>query len=516
MADYIYNSGFRVFAENSTTNVTSDYNGIYRDDETWKNYDARKSGLLPGDFISSITLNTALRQATFMSTLLGEALADSGITGQEINTSSVSNLTSWVTPVSRAIAYGYNLSTNNVKIGGNFNGTFTAQFGPDITNEYGTVIPVPENCYRFNGYQNLGAHTLVSIMRTNDGSLIFRENDPTDPRGDLYAATLNAQYGKLRLHVGMTYDNSDNLSAVDDRIVTMQELKQTSWLSAGIKIQPGTNLNSLTDIGNYYALNDTNVSNIPLGTESKAFTLKVSSVPIGSNSYIQQQFTQCDNGNTYTRIRGLDDSWGGGWSVTYNTNTAAIIDFTRAEAINSGCTESGDGTHKIMVPVKALIQCAMNHYSTRACLRVGGVDGTLETNPSYFGIQIEGLPKLDDFLVHIDMKTYNSDTWITLEQTKKTYQCFYNSNYYSPTINGEPNPNYNAKPIWIYVPRAGDRTQVSTGEAIPDAPTGNIGSAAQPVYLTDGVLTPCTYATVVDSSLPDKPDANTLYFITEN
>lgn len=515
MADtYSYKSGFRVFAENSTTNVNSDYNGIYRNDTTWENYDARKSGLLPGDFISSITLNTALRQATFISTLIGEALANSGIITQTINTDSVSNLISWIVPVSKAIAYGYNLSSNNIKIGGNFNGTFTAQFGPDIVSATGDVIPVPVGCYRFNGYQNLTANTLMSVIPTIDSTLNFRENDPTDPRGDLYVATVHAQYGKLRLHVGMTYDNYDNLSTVDDRIVTMQELKQTSWLSAGVKIQPGTNLNSLINIGNYYALNDTNISNIPLGTETKAFTLKVSSVPIGSNSYIQQQFTQCDNGNTYTRIRGLDGSWGGGWSVDYNTTTAAMINFTRDVALQCGCTENSD--HTITVPVKALIQCAINNYSTRACLRVGGVGGTVESNPSYFGIQIEGLPKLDDFLVHIDMKTYNSDTWITLEQTTKTYQCFYNSNYFVETVNGQPNPYYNAKPIWIYVPRTGNRTQVTTGGVIPDAPTGNIGSASQPVYLTDGVLTPCTYATEVVDTLPDTPTARTLYFVTES
>ena len=589
MADtYSYKSGFRVFAENSTTNVTSDYNGIYRNDTTWENYDARKSGLLPGDFISSITLNTALRQATFMSTLLGEALADSGITGQTIDTSSVSNLTSWVAPVSRAIAYGYNLSTNNIKIGGNFDGTFTAQFGPDIRNATGDVIPVPESCYRFTGYQNLAAHTLMSVIPTNDSSLIFRENDPTDARGDLYAATLHAQYGTLRLHVGMTYDNSANLLAVDERIVTMQELRQTSWLSAGVKIQRDTNLNTLTTVGNYYyPLDATHIVNVPLGTYGP-FTLKVSSVPDGSNFLIQQQFTQCNNGNTYTRVRNTDGIWesigsalgnyGSGWSVAYNTITAAIIDFTRAEAINSGCKESEDGTHKIIVPVKALIQCAVNHYSTRACLRVGGVGATLDTNPSYFGIQIEGLPVMDDFLVHIDIKSYNSDAWITLEQTNKTYQCFYNSNYYAKTINGQPNPLYDARPKWIYVPSSGYRdtavkykedadgnktyTDIVDGKPVNTdtmpIPTGTIGSASQPMYLdggrliasnatvgganqpiwmdngvlkncsgkvgdtnkpiymNNGVLTACKYAYTVIDALPSEAQADTIYFITED
>lgn len=504
---------FRIFAEAATTDVSTGSNGIIRDDDKWINYDARTSGLLPGDFISSITLNTALRQATFMSTLLAESIANSNIVNDEISTSNLNNAVKWAKPVGTALRYGYNLSTNNIKVGGNFNNTFTAQFGPDLVSATGDVIPVPVGCYRFSGYQNLNANTLVSIIPTTDSTLTFRDNDPNDARGDLYAATVQAQYGILRTHVGMTYDNYDNLSTVDDRIVTMQELKQTSWLSAGVKIQPGTNLNSLINIGNYYALNDTNISNIPLGTKTKAFTLKVSSVPIGSNSYIQQQFTQCDNGNTYTRIRGLDGSWGGGWSVDYNTTTAAMINFTRDVALQCGCTENSD--HTITVPVKALIQCATNNYSTRACLRVGGVGGTVESNPSYFGIQIEGLPKLDDFLVHLDMKFYNSDTWITLEQATKTYQCFYNSNYFAETVNGQPNPYYNAKPIWIYVPRTGNRTQVTTSGVIPDAPTGNIGSNNQPVYLSDGVITPCTYTIKVANTIPYTLDNNTIYFVTE-
>ena len=324
-----------------------------------------------------------------------------------------------------------------------------------------------------------------------------------------------------------TYKSAAIWLTYADKIVyeiDSSEYENTFWLSGGKQLKGSIDLNNLTTIGNYYALGIDGISNIPLGT-SGPFTLKVSSVPEGSNFLIQQRFTQCNNENTYTRVRKTDGNWesigsalgsyGSGWSVTHNTNTAAIINFTRAEAIKSGCTESGDGTHKIMVPVKALIRCAMNHYSTRACLRVGGVSGTLETNPSYFGIQIEGLPVMDDFLVHIDIKSYSSDAWITLEHATKTYQCFYNSNYYVKTINGQPNPYYDARPIWVYVPRAGNRAGAITGGAIPEVPDGKIGSASQPVYLTDGVLTPCTYAIEVRGDLPDTPAANTLYFITD-
>ena len=324
-----------------------------------------------------------------------------------------------------------------------------------------------------------------------------------------------------------TYKSAAIWLTYADKIVyeiDSSEYENTFWLSGGKQLKGSIDLNNLTTIGNYYALGIDGISNIPLGT-SGPFTLKVSSVPEGSNFLIQQRFTQCNNENTYTRVRKTDGNWesigsalgsyGSGWSVTHNTNTAAIINFTRAEAIKSGCTESGDGTHKIMVPVKALIRCAMNHYSTRACLRVGGVSGTLETNPSYFGIQIEGLPVMDDFLVHIDIKSYSSDAWITLEHTTKTYQCFYNSVYYTKPINGQPNPYYDARPIWVYVPRAGNRAGAITGGAIPEVPDGKIGSASQPVYLTDGVLTPCTYAIEVRGDLPDTPAANTLYFITD-
>lgn len=46
-------------------------------------------------------------------------------------------------------------------------------------------------------------------------------------------------------------------------------------------------------------------------------------------------------------------------------------------------------------------------------------------------------------------------------------------------------------------------------------PAKTIGSALQPVYLAGGVLTPCTYAIEVRGDLPDTPDANKLYFITD-
>ena len=316
-----------------------------------------------------------------------------------------------------------------------------------------------------------------------------------------------------------TYKSAAGWSDYADKIVyeiDSSEYENTFWLSGGILIQPDTDLNTLTTIGNYYELDITGISNIPLGTFG-AFTLKVSSVPDGSNFLIQQQFTQCNNGNTYTRVRKTDGSCesvgsalgsdGSGWSVAYNTVTAAIIDFTRKEAkALLDLPDEYDGP--IIVPVKALIQCAMNHYSTRACLRVGGVGDTLETNPLYYGLQIEGLPVMDDFLVHIDIKSYNSDAWITLEQINKTYQCFYNSNYYAKTINGQPNPLYDARPKWIYVPRTGNRTQAvkykedadgnktytdvdgSISNTMP-IPTGNIGSASKPIYMNNGVLTEC-------------------------
>ena len=506
---------FRIFAEAATTDVSTGSNGIIRDDDKWINYDARTSGLLPGDFISSITLNTALRQATFMSTLLAESIANSNIVNDEISTSNLNNAVEWAKPVGTALRYGYNLTTNDIHIGGNYrntNGedTFTVHFGPVVLQS--TVI---NNKYLFSGYNDVSVPldfaAIKSVSAIGDKYTV----DGIDYYGVIQCAKLDAGFGTLNMHPAVI-DYDDTL---DSRIVTMQELRNASWLRGGYQITATEtshyNLNNATTVGNYYCPTDDNaiyVDNKPI-TINNAFTLKVSSGNDTNSQYLQQQITQCDTGNTYIRISTNGGNTWGDWAVIYNTNTAAIINFTRDVALQCGCTENSD--HTITVPVKALIQCATNNYSTRACLRVGGVGGTVESNPSYFGIQIEGLPKLDDFLVHLDMKFYNSDTWITLEQTTKTYQCFYNSNYFAETVNGQPNPYYNAKPIWIYVPRTGNRTQFTTGGVIPDAPTGNIGSNNQPVYLSDGVITPCTYTIKVDNTIPDTLDNNTIYFVTE-
>ena len=535
---------FRIFAENATTYVSTKGNGIIRDDDKWIAYDARKSGLLPGDFISSITLNTALRQATFMSTLLAESIVRSNIVRETITSDILSKVDDWAEPIGTALKYGYNLSTNNIKVGGNFNDTFTAQFGPDLVSATGDVIPVPVGCYRFSGYQNLNANTLVSIIPTTDSTLTFRDNDPNDARGDLYAATVQAQYGILRAHVEMKYDKSDDLSNVNDRIVTMQELKHTSWLIGGMALSYNTNLDDIQTVGNYYASTSNiveTVSNFPTFIEKYAFTLKVFYGQ--GTSYVTQYIRTYNRGMCAQRHINNQGSW---------------TPWVPASPINLDTVEITKYEDFIDTKTKNLRAGFINHttpFFNRNQIITLDVNKGFVIYPFSYGFICNAIAN-DDVIIYCSDNTHgfqiffysNTHEWISIGSsfpmgfTARTYEKLSDSFPVRHTdlsngtvitdwrwrVGEQPSSYIHGDVAFVGTTGGGDAyanmvldgtLYVNEGlnKVVTDnGSSGAIGNENKPVYMNErNQLLPCKYTIAVRNTIPDTFDDDTIYLLTE-
>lgn len=323
--------------------------------------------------------------------------------------------------------------------------------------------------------------------------------------------------------------------------VRKTELDNTFWLSGGNGLPNNINLNNYnnyTTVGNYFHVSavGSNVTNLPTNADS-AFTLKVTALANnddGTPSFIQQQLRDV-SGNVYTRTftptgEGVAATWSE-WSLVLTSETYKCLPLTRDIAKKYMGITTGD-PDIITVSVNALIKYVRDNYATDARIQVGD---TITTTSVYHGIVIEGLPKtLTEYIIHVDLKSRYGDAWITVENINgKTYQCFWNSGYEENStthISGY-------KPIWKMLPITGNLNACVENGQTPPVPTGNIGSASQPIYLdggrlvasgvdigsankpiwmNQGELTACKYAYTVTNALPSELQADTIYFITED
>lgn len=308
-----------------------------------------------------------------------------------------------------------------------------------------------------------------------------------------------------------TYKSAAIWSTYADKIVyetDSSDLENLFWLSGGKQLPNNVNLNNYTTVGNYFHVLDvgSNVTNLPTNAES-AFTLKVTALNEGN--FIQQQLRDI-SGYVYTRtlvppVSDGDTATWSEWSLVLTSETYKSLPLTRDIAKQYMGTVGDPDV--ITVSVYALIKYVRDNYATDARIQVGDTAGTTSI---YRGIVIEGLPILTNYTIHVNLKSRYGDAWITVEDFYgKIYQCFWNSGY-DPGSSSIPE----GKPVWKMLPITGNLNAYER-DKIPDAPTGDIGSTLQPVYLAGGVLTPCTYAIEVRGDLPDTPDANKLYFITD-
>lgn len=273
--------------------------------------------------------------------------------------------------------------------------------------------------------------------------------------------------------------------------VRKHELDNTLWLSGGNGLPNNIDLNYYKTVGNYFHMLavGSNVTNLPTNADS-AFTLKVTALENnddGTPSFIQQQLRDV-SGNVYTRTftptgEGVAATWSE-WSLVLTSEACMSLPLTRDIAKKYMKIKTDPDI--ITVSVNALINYVRDNYATDARIQVGD---TITTTSTYHGIVIEGLPTtLTEYIIHVDLKSRYSDAWITVENINgKTYQCFWNSGY----AENSTTPISGNKPVWRMLPTTGNLNACVDKNNTPKVPDGNIGSASQPVYLTDGVLTAC-------------------------
>ena len=80
-------NNFSIFAKNAKYDEVG--SGIFVPDIAWETDTRCLTGLLPGDFVSSIVLNTVLRQTSAMVTLVAEALNQSALFNDDISSQNV-------------------------------------------------------------------------------------------------------------------------------------------------------------------------------------------------------------------------------------------------------------------------------------------------------------------------------------------------------------------------------------------------------------------------------------------
>lgn len=396
--------------------------------------------------------------------------------------------------------------------------------------------------------------------KTKDRTYNIGSSDKTFD--NIYATTFHGNHGNFG---GKLTVNGSPTGSYD--VVRKTELDNTFWLSGGNGLPNNINLNNYTTVGNYFHMLavGSNVTNLPTNADS-AFTLKVTALANnddGTPSFIQQQLRDV-SGNIYTRTftptgEGVAATWSE-WSLVLTSEACMSLPLTRDIAKKYMKIE--EDPDFIIVSVNALIKYVRDNYVTDARIQVGD---TRTSTSIYYGILIEGLdsysltggytPKLTEYIIHVDLKSRYGDAWITVEDIDgKTYQCFWNSAY---DENGTATVSGN-KPIWKMLPTTGNLNASVGKNDNPAVPTGNIGSASQPVYLTDGQLiasgakiggsnkpiymnlgeltacgatiggsnkpiwmnqgelVACTYAYTVTNTLPSELQADTIYFITED
>lgn len=256
------NNDFSIFAGNAKPNEVG--SGIYVSDTNWKGDTRRNTGLLPGDFVSSIVLNTVLRQTSIITTLLAGGMAISNIfknnSGQYTDISSqtvIDNNTAWTQILGDSIRGGSKVrwdTSGNYTLGG----ALPTDSGISNAIQIGPGTNSTSNSMKF-GYNSDSGATLNNLME------VYAQEPQTTPTvsqlGYAYANSFNAQ--KINT-TGEATLNSAKVTvapaATDGTgVVRVTEYKKSALLDMsifGTKINPiddkSKNLNSYGEVGNYY------------------------------------------------------------------------------------------------------------------------------------------------------------------------------------------------------------------------------------------------------------------------
>lgn len=292
-------NNFSIFAKNAKADEVG--SGIFVSDIAWETDTRCASGLLPGDFVSSIVLNTVLRQTSAMVTLVAEALNQSALFNDDISSQNVidniDEKSMWGTIFGSSVHGGYQVKWS----GGN-------KDAPNKMSIFGTIVDAGDNTIQIGRGVNAAPNSINFALNntTKDNSHLMTiysdtpSSTPTQPTlqkmGNVYAQSFNGD--TLSTTGTATLGGAKVTSAPNDDtdVVRVAEYKKSALLDMstfGIKIDPtmgsNTDLNTYGNVGNYYCpknVDAVKMSNLPRDwfrynkvngayTAARAFTLQV-------------------------------------------------------------------------------------------------------------------------------------------------------------------------------------------------------------------------------------------------
>lgn len=325
---------FSIFAINANYNEVG--SGIYVPDDIWNTDTRCASGLLPGDFVSSIVLNTVLRQTSAMVTLLAEAMNQSTLFDKDISSNNViDNNTLWGGTIGSSLKGGYQvkwvskedspLIPNIMSIFGATDnaGDNTIQIGPGVNTAVNSINFALNNTTKDNSH----------LMTIYSGTPSSTPTQPTlQKMGNVYAQSFN---GDTLSTTGLATLGSAVVQSAPDKnddtgVVRVAELKKSSLLDMseyGTDITPEETaqdksipLSTYDTPGNYYCKSNNvafKFSDLPEDWykylednkwKARAFTLQVM-LPNGEQAYRMQIIRDFMTGAQWIRRRDYNGNW---------------------------------------------------------------------------------------------------------------------------------------------------------------------------------------------------------------
>lgn len=329
-------NNFSIFAKNAKNNEVG--SGIFVPDIPWETDTRCASGLLPGDFVSSIVLNTVLRQTSAMVTLVAEALNQSALFNDDISSQNVidniNEKSMWGTIFGSSVHGGYQVKWSGDKD------------EPNKMSIFGTIVDAGDNTIQVGPGVNAAPHSINFALNntTNnppkDNSHLMTiysgtpSSTPTQPTlqkmGNVYAQSFNGD--TLSTTGTATLGGAKVTSEPNDDtdVVRVAELKKSSLLDMseyGTDITPEETvkdksipLSTYDTPGNYYCRSNdvaNKFSDLPEDwytypennkQKARAFTLQVM-LPNGEQSYRLQIIRDFMTGAQWIRRRDYTGTW---------------------------------------------------------------------------------------------------------------------------------------------------------------------------------------------------------------
>lgn len=330
-------NNFSIFAKNAKDDEVG--SGIFVPDIPWETDTRCLTGLLPGDFVSSIVLNTVLRQTSAMSTLLAEAMAQSTLFDTDISSNNViENNTLWGGTIGLSLKGGSQVKwlkndgvVNIMSIFGATDGASgnTIQIGPGVNAAPNSINFALNNTTKDNSH-------LMTIYSGTPSSTPTQA--ALQKMGNVYAQSFNSD--TLSTTGTATLGGAKVTSEPNDDtdVVRVAELKKSSLLDMseyGTDITPEETvkdksipLSTYDTPGNYYCRSNdvaNKFSDLPEDwytypennkQKARAFTLQVM-LPNGEQAYRLQIIRDFMTGAQWIRRRDYNGTWYGWSAVTF-------------------------------------------------------------------------------------------------------------------------------------------------------------------------------------------------------